>query len=90
MSSFLLIIIIAIAAIALFMLGLSLTLIFKGHNLQSEIGENDEMKKRGIKCTSQQIIEDEAALRGVPLDDISICAGSCSSCADSCTEEKEE
>lgn len=49
---------------AFFALGLSLTLIFKGHNIESEIGENSNMKKLGIECAARQIREEERALRG--------------------------
>ncbi|MDR2885431.1 MAG: hypothetical protein LBU95_01445 [Rikenellaceae bacterium] len=62
MSSFLLIVIVAVAVVGLFVLGMSLTLIFKGHHIQSEIGENPEMRKRGIKCTAQAFREEELGL----------------------------
>lgn len=90
MSSTTLIILIAIGAVALFVLGLSITLIVKGRNMQTEVGENDEMKKRGIKCTSQQIREDEAALRGVPLSDIQggCLEGNCNVCPTECETGK--
>ena len=55
---------IAVCAVAFFMLGLSITLIRKGRNLQSDVGSNDEMRKRGIECASAQIRREEAALRG--------------------------
>ncbi|RHO70481.1 hypothetical protein DW082_07730 [Alistipes sp. AF48-12] len=47
MSSGLLIFLIAAGAVAFFVIGLSLTIIFKGHYMDSEIGENRHMKKRG-------------------------------------------
>ena len=59
MNSFWLIAIAAIAAVGLFALGLSLTLIFRGHNIKSEIGENEHMRERGIKCAIQTM-QDEA------------------------------
>ena len=39
--------VIAIGAVALFVLGLSLTQIFKGHPIDSEIGTNRHMRQRG-------------------------------------------
>lgn len=32
-----------------------MTIIFKGHYMESEIGENRHMKARGIRCASQQL-----------------------------------
>lgn len=46
---------IAIIALALFVLGLSITLIRKGRNIQSDVGSNDEMKRRGVACTIEQM-----------------------------------
>lgn len=46
---------IAIVALALFVLGLSITLIRKGRNLQSDVGSNEHMKLRGVECTIEQM-----------------------------------
>lgn len=54
MSKVLLVILFAIGFVALFVLALSLTLIMKGHNIESEIGDNPNMQKRGIKCVIQE------------------------------------
>ena len=43
MSTTLLVILVAIGVVGFFMLGMSLTLIFKGHNIDSEISTNKEM-----------------------------------------------
>ncbi len=59
-----LVVVIAIVTVAFFVLALSLTLIFKGHNIESEIGTNENMRKRGIRCAAQQIRDEERALRG--------------------------
>ena len=64
MSSGWLIFLIAVGVVAFFVVGMSLTIIFKGHYMESEIGENRHMKARGIRCASQQLREEEAALRG--------------------------
>lgn len=80
-----LVFLIAVGAVALFVLGLSLTLIFKGHHIKGEVGENDEMKKRGLKCAAQEMREDDAALRGEPFDGSGGCAtDSCGSCDSKC------
>lgn len=53
------IILLSVAAVGLFVLGMSLTLIFKGHHIKSEISENEHMQARGIKCAVQQMREEE-------------------------------
>ena len=76
-----LIFLIAVGVVAFFVVGMSLTIIFKGHYMESEIGENRHMKARGIRCASQQLREEEAALRGDSSADDGACSGgSCSSC----------
>lgn len=81
MSSGWLIFLIAVGVVAFFVVGMSLTIIFKGHYMESEIGENRHMKARGIRCASQQLREEEAALRAIPRRDDGACSGgSCSSC----------
>lgn len=55
MSSGWLIFLIAVGVVAFFVVGMSLTIIFKGHYMESEIGENRHMKARGIRCASQQL-----------------------------------
>lgn len=78
MSNLLVVIIIAVVAVGLFVVGMSLTLIFKGHHIDSEIGDNKHMKARGIKCASQQIREEERAIDG-SLPPI---GGECTTCHD--------
>ncbi len=88
MSSTLLLILITVGAVLLFVLGLSITLIVKGRHLQSEVGENDEMKKRGITCTARQMYEDDARLRGIDPETSFCGEKSCGACSDrsSCAE----
>lgn len=42
----------------MFMVGLSITLMVKGHHIESEIETNREMRKRGIRCAREQEIID--------------------------------
>ena len=63
MESFWLIFAIAVAAVALFVVGLSLTQMIKGHPIDSEIGTNINMQKRGIRCTAGEFRREEEALR---------------------------
>ena len=83
LSSGMLVFLVAVSVVALFVVGMSLTIIFKGHYMDSEIGTNRHMQQRGIRCASQQIREEEAALRGESTGEV--CTdGSCSTCATPC------
>ena len=76
MGKTLVVILVAVAALALFVLAMSLTLIFKGHHIDSEISTNKNMQKLGIKCAVQETREDMAD------DDCadSVCSGNCAGC----------
>lgn len=76
MGSILLVILVAIGAVALFVLAMSLTLIFKGHHIDSEISTNKDMQRLGIKCAVQETREDMAAEN---CDD-NPCSGNCAGC----------
>ena len=81
MNTIIVVIIASILVVAFFMLGLSLTRIFKGHDIQSEISTNPHMQERGIKCAMQQ--EREAQLEAMGKDgcDTNVdCNGECSAC----------
>lgn len=54
---------IALGVVAFFMLAFALTIIFKGHYMDTEIGTNPAMRKRGIRCTAAQFRAEEQALR---------------------------
>lgn len=91
MSQLFFIILFAIGAIALFVLGYSITYFFRGRHIQTDVGDNDQMKALGLKCTSQEIRENEADLRGVPLSEIQgVCStADCNVCVSDCdTSEK--
>lgn len=45
---------ITVGVVAFFVVGLSLTLIFKGHNIQSEISDNPNLKARGLDCALRE------------------------------------
>lgn len=76
MSNVLVVIGVAIGAVALFVVAMSLTLIFKGHHIDSEISTNKNMQQLGIKCAVQEAREDMAA---ESCDD-SPCSGNCAGC----------
>lgn len=70
------VILIAIVIVSLFVAGLSLTLIFKGHNIDGDISTNENMRRLGIKCPVREARED---LQGEDCSDFG-CSGACSSC----------
>lgn len=81
MSSLLLVILASIAVVAFFVVGLSLTRIFKGHDIQSEISTNPNMQARGIKCAMQQEREEQLKAMGLDgCDTNADCNGECSAC----------
>ena len=81
MSSILVVIVASIIVVAFFFVGLGLTRMIKGHDIQSEISTNPHMQARGIKCAMQQ--EREAQLEAMGKDgcDTNVdCNGECSAC----------
>lgn len=77
MPSWLVVVLFAIGAVAFFGIALSITLIFKGHHIESEISTNPNMKKLGIKCAVQETREDMAA---ESCETDSVCTGNCAGC----------
>ena len=73
MSNWIIVILCAVAAVALFVAGMSLTLMLKGHHIDSEISTNKEMQRRGIKCAVQETRE---AMQQADCSDTSgLCSG---------------
>lgn len=82
METFFITLVIAAVAIASMILGLSITLLRKGHYMQSDIGDNEAMRERGIECAAAQIRREDALLRGDDPDLVAGCGkGLCSDCA---------
>ena len=75
LTTILIVIGISVAAVGFFFLGMSLTQIFKGHDIDSEIATNKNMQRLGIKCAVQESREDT----GTDCADLG-CHGNCSSC----------
>ena len=81
MSNWIIVILCAVAAVALFVAGMSLTLMLKGHHIDSEISTNKEMQRRGIKCAVQETREaDGTAACSDDASPLSGCTGNCSAC----------
>ena len=77
MPNWLVVILFAIGAVAFFGIALSISLISKGHHIESEISTTPNMKKLGIKCAVQETREDIAAEN---CDTDSVCTGNCAGC----------
>ena len=78
MANYLIVILCSFAAVALFVVGMSLTLMIKGHHIDSEISTNKNMQRLGIKCAVQESREQYA--QADCDDSASSCAHNCSSC----------
>lgn len=76
MANWLIVILIAVGAVGFFVLAMSLTLLLKGHHIESEISTNKDMQRLGIKCAVQETREDMAAEN---CED-SVCSGNCAGC----------
>lgn len=83
-STILIVIGISILLVGFFFLGMSLTQIFKGHDIDSEISTNKDMQRLGIKCAVQETRED---MMDGDCSDIG-CSGNCSACDIDHTAEK--
>jgi len=78
MSSWLVVVLCTVAAVGFFVLGMSLTLMIKGRNIDSEISTNKDMQRLGIKCAVQETREaDGTADCAAPLSE---CSGNCGAC----------
>ncbi len=81
MKEFLVIFVIAIIFVGIMFLGLSITRIRKGRDLQSDVGGNDEMKKRGLHCASATFRKEELELRRSRGEIIPECNENCGTCS---------
>lgn len=81
MPAWIIVILCAIVAVAFFVVGLSLTLMIKGHHIDSEISTNKNMQRLGIKCAVQQTREEDGTAEcsegGAALPG---CSGNCGAC----------
>ena len=57
MPTWLIVILCAVAAVGLFVVGMSLTLMIKGHHIDSEISTNKNMQRLDIKCAVHETRE---------------------------------
>ncbi len=81
MPDWLIVILFALGAVAFFIIGLSLTLLFKGHHIDSEISTNKDMQRLGIKCAVQETREaDGTANCSDGSSPLVGCTGNCGAC----------
>ncbi len=79
MPTWLIVILCAVAAVGLFVVGMSLTLMIKGHHIDSEISTNKNMQRLGIKCAVHETREADGSsdcADGQPAG----CSGNCGAC----------
>ncbi|MFI3305263.1 MAG: hypothetical protein R3Y68_01970 [Rikenellaceae bacterium] len=76
MANWLVVLLISIGAVAFFMIGMSITLMIKGHFIDSEISTNKHMRALGIKCAVQETRVDQD---GVNCHDFG-CHSNCAAC----------
>lgn len=76
MANWLIVFLCTLGAVALFAVGMSLTLIIKGHPIDSEISTNRNMQKLGIRCAVQETRDDD----GTSDCSDAGCSGNCSAC----------
>ena len=76
MAPWLIVLIGAACAVALLVVGLSLTLMIKGHDIDSEIATNKNMQRLGIRCAVQETRSDDGTADCTDAG----CSGNCSAC----------
>lgn len=80
MPAWLTVLLCAVAAVAFFVVGMSLTLMIKGHHIDSEISTNKDMQRLGIKCAVQETREADGSADCSDTHAAVGCSGNCSAC----------
>ncbi len=88
MPSWLIVILCAIGFVGFFVIGMSLTLMIKGHNIDSEISTNKDMQRLGIKCAVHETREADGTSVCSTTHTTSGCHGNCSACDIELDEKK--
>jgi len=76
MADWLVLFLCALGAVAFFVAGMSLTLMIKGHHIDSEISTNKDMQRLGIRCAVQESREDQGQADCAGAG----CSGNCAGC----------
>lgn len=80
MPTWLIVLLCAVAAVAFFVVGMSLTLMIKGHHIDSEISTNKDMQRLGIKCAVQETREADGSADCSDTHAAVGCSGNCGAC----------
>lgn len=81
MATWFIVMLFSVGAVLLFVVGLSLTLMIKGHHIDSEIATNRHMRERGITCAAADARHDRNSGSSVSDCADGICTGdNCASC----------
>lgn len=80
MANWMIVVLCAVGAVAFFVVGMSLTLMIKGHHIDSEISTNKEMQRRGIKCAVQETREADGTAACSDPSPLAGCTGNCGGC----------
>ena len=80
MPTWLIVFLFALGAVALFVVGMSLTLMIKGHNIDSEISTNKNMQRLGIKCAVHETREADGSPDSCDTDTAAWFPGHCPAC----------
>lgn len=80
MPSWLIVILCSVGAVALFVAGMSLTLMIKGHHIDSEISTNKNMQRLGIKCAVHETREADGGAECSDNGGMAGCSGNCGAC----------
>lgn len=76
MANWLIVFLCALGAVLLFVIGMSLTLMIKGHDIDSEIATNKNMQRLGVRCAVQETRSDDGTADCTDAG----CSGNCSAC----------
>jgi len=79
MATWLVVLLFSVGAVLFFVVGMSLTLMIKGHHIDGEISTNRHMRERGITCAVK-----DAVATGDPAKENcdTLCSGGdCATCA---------
>ena len=90
MPTWLIVFLFALGAVALFVVGMSLTLMIKGHHIDSEISTNKNMQRLGIKCAVHETRDADGSAGCSDTHSAAGCSGNCSACDIEQTTKKEE
>ena len=80
MPAWLIVILCATAAVGFFVIGMSLTLMIKGHFIDSEISTNKNMQRLGIKCAVQETREADGTAQCSDTSPRAGWGGTCGAC----------